>query len=68
MILYDRLWEKLEEKHISQYRLIKTGISHSTIMRLKNNQYVNLSTIDRLCELLDCSIEEIVEYKKKKAF
>ena len=64
MIFYDRLWTKLEEKHISQYKLGKIGISHSTIMRLKNNQYVNLSTIDKLCKLLQCSIEDIIEYRE----
>ena len=64
MIFYDRLWAKLEEKHISQYKLGKIGISHSTIMRLKNNQYVNLSTIDKLCKLLQCPIEDIIEYRE----
>ena len=64
MISYDRLWNKLKEKNISQYRLIKTGISNSTLERLKKNQYVNLITIDKLCTLLECDIEDIVEYKK----
>lgn len=62
MISYDKLWKKLEEKQISQYRLGKIGISHSTLMRLKKNQYVNLITLDRLCTLLDCPIEDIVEH------
>ena len=64
MISYDRLWIKLEEKQISQYRLAKEGISHSTISRLKNNQYVNMYTIDKLCSMLDCQIGDIVEFIK----
>jgi DNA-binding Xre family transcriptional regulator len=66
MISYDRLFKLLKEKNISQYRLIKTGISNSTLERLKKDQYVNLITIDKLCALLDCDIEDIVEYKKSE--
>ncbi len=66
MISYDRLWNKLKEKNISQYRLIKTGISNSTLERLKKDQYVNLITIDKLCTLLECNIEDIVEYKRNE--
>ncbi len=64
MISYDKLWLKLEQNDISQYRLAKEGISHSTITRLKNNQYVNMYTIDKLCSLLDCQIGDIVEFIK----
>lgn len=64
MISYDNLWKKLDEKNVSQYKLGKLGISHSTLMRLKKNQYVNLITIDKLCSLLDCQIEDIVEHIK----
>jgi len=66
MISYDKLWKKLEEKQISQYQLAKTGISHSTMTRLKKNQYVNLITLDRLCTLLECPIEDIVEHIKSE--
>ena len=62
MIIYDRLWEKLREKNISLYKLGQCGISHSTLNRLKKNQPVNTETIDRLCALLDCRVEDIVEY------
>ncbi len=68
MMSYDGWRRKLEENHISQYKLGKIGISPSTIMRLKKNQYVNLSTIDKLCDLLDCRIDEILEYRKKESY
>ncbi len=64
MISYAKLWKKLDEKKISQYKLGKIGISHSTLMRLKKDQYVNLITLDKLCTLLDCPIEDIVEHIK----
>ena len=66
MIKYDRLWEYLKKTGVSQYRLIVSGISHSTLTRLKRNQPVSTETLDKLCTLLDCGLEEIVEFEKVK--
>ena len=64
MIVYDKLWETMKEKGISQYKLIHTyGISPAQITRLKKNSNVNTNTLDMLCEILDCELEAIVEYK-----
>ena len=65
MIIYNRLWDTMALKGVTQYKLITSGISHSTLTRLKNNQPVNTDTLNKLCSILDCRIEEIVEYKKE---
>ncbi len=64
MISYDRLWDYLNKHEISQYRILKEGISHSTLTRLKRNQAVSTETLDKLCTILDCNIEDIIEHKK----
>ena len=64
MIVYDRLWKTMSLKGVTQYKLVNSGISHSTLARLKKNQAVNTETLNKLCSILDCSIEGIVEYKK----
>lgn len=65
MIVFDKLWTTMKEKDISQYKLIKDyGISPAQITRLKRNANINTHTINVLCEILDCSIEDICEYKK----
>ncbi len=64
MIIYDRLWNTMALKGVTQYRLITNGISHSTLSRLKKNQPVNTDTLDKLCGILECNIEDILEYKK----
>ena len=64
MIIYEKLWEKMKEEKVSQYRLHKEGLSHSTITRLKRNEAVSTETIDRLCRILKCSVEEIMEYRE----
>ena len=65
MICYDRLWKTMEKKGVSQYALIKKfGMSPAQITRLKRNESVSTHTIDRFCEILDCKVEDIMEYKK----
>ena len=62
MIVYARLWEKMKENNVSQYRLIKEGISTSTITRLKRNENVSTDTLNKLCDILNCKVEEIIEF------
>lgn len=67
MIVYDRLWETMASKGITQYRLVVNGISHSTLARLKNNQTINTETINKLCSILDCNVEDVLEYRKEQS-
>ena len=63
MITYTPLWETLKKKGISTYTLrVKFNISGSTVQRLRKNMSVSTNTLDDLCELLDCSISDIVEH------
>ena len=65
MIIYDRLWEQMKLKGISQYKLIKEfGFSSGQLDRLRKNENISTFTLNRLCEILDCSLEEIAEYKR----
>ena len=64
MIIYEKLWEKMKEEKVSQYRLQKEGISNSTLTRLKRNETVSTETIDRLCRILKCNVDEIMEYRE----
>ena len=55
----------MKEKGISQYALIKKyGVSPAQITRLKRNESVSTHTIEMFCEILDCRVEDIMEYKK----
>ena len=66
MITYEPLWVTLKEKGISQYHLIKDyKFSAGQLSRMRANQHVSTHTLNRLCEILDCRIENIVEYKKE---
>nr|WP_302641124.1 helix-turn-helix transcriptional regulator [uncultured Agathobaculum sp.] len=65
MISFEKLWDTMKEKGISQYALIKKyGVSPAQITRLKRNESVSTHTIEMFCEILDCRVEDIIEYKK----
>ena len=66
MIKYDRLWKLLEEKGISTYQLReKCGIDSKTIRRLKANDNMETKTLNKLCAILECNIQDIAEYVKE---
>jgi len=63
MISYEPLWNTLKQKNVSQYQLInKYGISAGQLSRLRANNHISTHTIERLCEILDCNIEDIIHY------
>lgn len=67
MIIYDKLWETMATKGVSQYELInKYNMSRGQIDRLKKNSGVSTHTVDVLCDILDCEVNDIMEYVKMK--
>jgi len=63
MIKYDRLWGTMRRKGITQYDLYtKHGITRSLLDRLRHNRNVEIITIDRLCTILQCNVEDIMEH------
>lgn len=63
MIVYDRFWETLKRSNESTYTLISNhNISSSTIDKLRKNKPINTTTLNDLCRILNCRIEDIAEY------
>lgn len=64
MIVYKNILGKLKDKGYTVYRLRKEHIlSESVIQKLRDNDYVSLSTVNTICNLLECKISDILEYK-----
>lgn len=64
MIVFDKLWNTMERKGISQYDLYTYhDINRSLINRLKHNKNTETDTIDKLCKILNCDVSDIMEYK-----
>lgn len=65
MIVFDRLWATMKEKGVSQYKLIKEyKKSTGQLDRLRKNENVNTYTLDQLCRILNCSLDDIAEYRE----
>ena len=63
MIVYDRLWITMKRKGISQYRLLKEyKFSGGELDRLRKNENVSTYTLNQLCRILKCRVEDIAEY------
>ena len=63
MISYDKLWDTMRQKRVTQYTLIKKHrISPAQITRLKRNESVSTHTIEMCCKILDCRVEDVMEY------
>ncbi|WP_318653991.1 helix-turn-helix transcriptional regulator [Enterocloster clostridioformis] len=60
---YDKLWGVMKEKGVSTYLLReKCGIDSKTIRRLRANDNMETKTLNKLCAVLDCRLEDIAEY------
>ncbi|CAN2924760.1 MULTISPECIES: helix-turn-helix domain-containing protein [Streptococcus] len=64
MISYKPFYNTLLEKDITEYYLIKIeGISANTLHRIKKGESITTKTIDKLCEVLECRVEDIIEFQ-----
>lgn len=65
MISYEPFWNTLKNSDESTYTLIsKYNISSSTIDRLRKDKGISTQTIDDLCRILKCRVEDILLYKE----
>ena len=63
MISYEPLWKTMKEKGVTTYTLIyKMGFSAYTITNLRRNKSITMNTMERLCKVLHCTPNDIVEF------
>ena len=64
MIVFDKLWITMEDRGISQYKLLKEyEFSSGQLDRLRKNGNVSTYTLSQLCAILQCNLEDIAEFK-----
>ncbi|MBR6777387.1 MAG: helix-turn-helix transcriptional regulator [Clostridia bacterium] len=67
MISYEPLYKTLKAKNMTTYKLINQfGLSRSLLDRLKHNKPITTVTLDDLCKILDCGVEDILVYVKEE--
>ena len=63
MIRYVPLWKTMADQKVTTYTLrVKHGMSPATVQRLQANMPVSTHTLNRLCEILNCRLEDVAEY------
>lgn len=62
MLDYSPLWDTMQKKQISQYRLLAAGIDNKTLDGLKKRKNITLLTLEKLCRILDCTPNDIVRF------
>ena len=67
MISYTPFYKTLNEKGVTEYALIfKFGIPANTLHRMKHGEAITTKTLDELCDILDCKVEDILLHIKEK--
>ena len=63
MISYEKLWETMKMRGITQYDLYTHyGVNRSQLDRLRKNRNIQTNTIDRLCNILHCNVEDVMTH------
>ena len=68
MISYQPFYETLKAKGMTEYQLIhKHGFSSHILYRMKHGETITLKTLDTLCFILDCGVDDIIRYVPDEA-
>lgn len=63
MISYKPFYDTLLRKNVTEYALIyKFGMPANTLHRMKHGKPITTTTLDTLCSILECSVNDILEY------
>ena len=62
-ICYDRLFHLMIDKKISISQLKeKASFSANIITRLKRNEYVSIESIEKICRVMECGVDDILAF------
>ncbi len=62
MISYEPLFRTMKEKGVTSYRLGKLGFPLSNFYAMKRGDNVSTHTINQICKLLGCRVQDVMEY------
>lgn len=62
-VCYDKLLHMLIDKKMTTTQLKeKAGFSSNIIMRIKQEKYISMDSIERICKIMNCGVDEILEF------
>lgn len=62
-VTYEKLWKLLKEKNMKKIEMQrKAGISGNILARMGKNQYISMESVEKICCLLNCRTDDILEF------
>lgn len=62
-VTYKKLWKLLKEKNMKKIELQRrAGISGNILARMGKNEYISLESVEKICYVLDCRTDDILEF------
>lgn len=62
-VTYEKLWKLLKEKNMKKIELQRSaGISGNILARMGKNEYISLESVEKICYVLDCRTDDILEF------
>ena len=62
-VQYNRLLKLLIDRKMTTGQLAtKAGLSANIIVRIKNDQFIKLETVGKICSTLNCGVDDILEF------
>lgn len=65
-VSFEPLFKTMERKGITSYQLQKMGFNRATYYSIKQGNSTSTNTVALLCKLLDCKVEDVIEYKDEE--
>ena len=66
-VCYNKLWKILIDRGMSKTELIKAAkISTNAMAKMGRNESVPLETLVKICDVLKCTLNDVVEIKSKE--
>ena len=62
-VKYDKLFEELKKRNMKDIELTKAaGFSGNIMTRIRRDEYVSLESIEKICKVLKCRVDDIVTF------
>ena len=62
MISYEPLFRTMKDRGITSYRLQQMGFNRATYYSIKTGNSISTNTVEQLCRLLHCRVEDVLVY------
>lgn len=64
-VSYEPLWNLLKSRNMKKKDLLeKANLTTNCIANMGKNEYISLKNIEKICDALECNVEQVISFKK----